>query len=409
MLPIFSCFTLYNDMNIRKKIKLMPGIMAKQGVLILAIASVVGCTTTFTRDSIDYKSSAKAAPLDVPPDLTQLQRENRFAIPETNRGSATASGYTLQQQGLRGAALGEAGAASGGQQVSVSAAAEIRVERQGDLRWLVVQRKPEVLFPIVKEFWEQSGFAIVKEVPEAGIMETDFVENRAKIPQDFIRNTIGKVFDSLYSSGERDKFRTRLERTADGNTEIYISHRGVEEVFVGQFKESTVLTGRNADPVLEAEFLSRLMTRLGIDAAQAKNAVADAKQQPAHAKLLKNADASYVEVNEGFDRSWRRIGLALDRVGFTVEDRDRIQGLYFVRFMDQIVDAQGKSEAEKGFFKRLFSSDPSGKAKEEQRYRVAVKAGDGDTSQIFVFNNSGKPENSPVGEKILSLLNDQLK
>ncbi len=383
--------------------------MVKHGVLVLAMTSLAGCSAISSMmddDKLNYKSAGKAAPLDVPPDLTQLQRENRYAIPETNRGSATASGYTLQQQGLKGFPVNDA--VSGTPAVLTQTSADVRVERQGTLRWLVVQRKPEVLFPLVKEFWQESGFMIIREVPDAGIMETDFVENRAKVPQGFLRNTLGKVFDSLYSTGERDKFLTRLERTADGNTEIYISHRGVEEVLTGQFKEGSSYASRPSDPNLEAEFLSRLLVRLGIDGAQAKNAIADAKPQAAHAKILKNADTSYVEVDEGFDRSWRRIGLALDRVGFTVEDRDRIQGLYFVRYMDQINELQGKAGGEKGFFGRLFSKSPD-KSKDDQRYRVAVKAGEGETSQIFVFNSSGKPENSAVGERILSLLNDQLK
>jgi outer membrane protein assembly factor BamC len=236
-------------------------------------------------------------------------------------------------------------------------------------------------------------------------METDWAENRAKIPQDFIRNTIGKALDSLYSTGERDKFRTRLERGADGSTEIYISHRGMQEQLVGQQKDTTLWTPRPSDPDLEAEFLARLMSRLGVETSRAKATVASVQGQPARAKLVKAAGGGYVEVDEGFDRAWRRVGLALDRVGFTVEDRDRVQGTYFVRYVNPEQDAK---TGDKGFFGKLFSFGSDDAAKSAQRYRVLVK-GSGTASQVTVLNNDGKPEVSATADKILSLLNEQLK
>ncbi|WP_334188551.1 outer membrane protein assembly factor BamC, partial [Noviherbaspirillum sp.] len=187
----------------------------------------------------------------------------------------------------------------------------------------------------------------------------------------------------------------------------YISHRGAQEVLVGQEKESTMWTPRPADPELEAEFLARLMARLGTDSTRAKAVVANAGAQPARAKLVNGSGTGYVEVDEGFDRAWRRVGLALDRVGFTVEDRDRTQGLYFVRYVDQADDATSRA-AEKGFFSKLFSFGGDDKAKAAQRYQVAVK-GNGAVTQVAVLNNEGRPESSQTANRILSLLNEQLK
>jgi outer membrane protein assembly factor BamC len=263
------------------------------------------------------------------------------------------------------------------------------------------------LWPQIKDFWQDLGFLISVESPQSGVMETDWAENRAKIPEDFIRRTIGKALDSLYSTGERDKFRTRLERGPDGTTEIYISHRGAQEVLTGpQQQEGTVWTPRPADPEMEAEFLSRLMARLGVEGTNAKAAVTNAASQPVRAKLVKGNNGGYVEVQENFERAWRRVGLALDRVGFTVEDRDRTQGLYFVRYVDQGQDA--KTTSQKGFFSRLFSGSSDEKSKAAQRYRVAVK-GSGETSQVAVLNNEGRQETSPTADRILSLLSEQLK
>ena len=367
-------------------------------ILALAVAGLAGCSSigsVLEPDRVDYKSAGKAPSLEIPPDLTQLQRDNRYAIPEANRGTATASGYTLQQ-GARPTSTAT---------IAPSGNADMHIERAGSQRWLVVKQTPEQLWPQLKDFWQDSGFLINVELPQSGVMETDWAENRAKIPQDFIRNTLGKALDSLYSTGERDKFRTRLERTADGATEIYISHRGMQEVLVGQQKDSTVWTPRTSDPELEAEFLSRLMSRLGADNARAKATVEAAPLQPIRAKLVKDASGAFVQVDEGFDRAWRRVGLALDRVGFTVEDRDRTEGVYYVRYVDPALDAK---TSDKGFFSKLFSFGSDDKAKSAQRYRVSVKA-NGGTSKVAVLSGEGKPDSSQAADKILSLLNDQLK
>jgi len=383
----------------------------------LALASLAGCGsinssfgTLLEPERIDYKSAStavsKGKSLEVPPDLTQLQRDNRYALPEaTNRGTATASGFNMAQSATASAAPAASTAAT---PVAPRVTDQARVERDGSQRWLVVKMAPEVLWPQVKEFWQDSGFLIASENQEAGVMETDWAENRAKIPEGFLRNTLGKALDSFYSTGERDKFRTRLERTADGNTEVYISHRGAQEVLTGVEKERTVWTPRPPDPELEAEFLSRLMARLGVENTRAKAIVANAAPVDlSRAKLVRAPNGGVVQVDESFERAWRRVGLALDRVGFTVEDRNRSQGVYYVRYVDQNQDANGKV-AQKGFLSRMFSSSKDDKSKQAQRYQIAVKSA-GEGSQVSVLNNEGNPETSKTGDRILALLTEQLK
>lgn len=372
--------------------------LALAGVISLSACTFVG--NVLEPNKIDYKSASKAATisLEVPPDLTQIRRDNRFSVPNSTQGSATASSYNLQ----KGSAAQSTAAVIAPLQVK-----SMRIERDGSQRWLVVNQTPEVLWPQIKDFWQDSGFLINVESQDAGVMETDWAENRAKIPQDIIRNTLGKVLDSLYSTGERDKFRTRLERTADGNVEIYISHRGAQEVLVGSQKDSTVWTPRPNDSGLEAEFLSRLMVRLGADGERAKVAVSSPVESKTRAKLIKTADATYIETDEGFDRSWRRVGLALDRIGFTVEDRDRSQGLYYVRYIDQDIDAKTKGASE-GFFSKLFSFGSSDASKNAKKYRILVN-GKGEISQISIYGNDGKLEASSTADKILNLLSEQLK
>ncbi|MEX1167114.1 MAG: outer membrane protein assembly factor BamC, partial [Hydrogenophaga sp.] len=199
---------------------------ARLSAVSLAVLLASGCTV-LQEDKIDYKSAKRGSTLDVPPDLTQLSRENRYNVP----GVATAS--------ASGQATAQETASINNSTTAVNALGDVRIERAGGQRWLVVKRPADRLWTPVAEFWKDNGFILETEQEKLGIMETDWAENRAKIPQDFIRATIGKVFEGLYSSGERDRFRTRLERGADGTTEIYVSHRGMEEVYTSSSKDQT--------------------------------------------------------------------------------------------------------------------------------------------------------------------------
>jgi outer membrane protein assembly factor BamC len=281
------------------------------------------------------------------------------------------------------------------------------IERSGNQRWLVVNGTPDKLWGQVKDFWQETGFLIKLDLPEAGVMETDWAENRAKIKEDGLRNLLGKVIDSLYSTAERDKFRTRLEPgTVPGTTEIFISHRGMYEIFITEGKDQTRWQPREPDPELEAEMLRRLMVRLGSDQKRADSEIAAARvKQVDRAKLTRGNDgAGTLEVQETFDRAWRRVGLALDRVGFTVEDRDRSKGLYFVRYVDPETDGQKKDD---GFLSKLAFWKGSAPTS-QTRYRIFVKD-NGPLTTVQVLSFEGGVDQSETSKKILSLLYDQLK
>jgi outer membrane protein assembly factor BamC len=282
-----------------------------------------------------------------------------------------------------------------------------RIERAGAQRWLVVQAPPERVWPVVKEFWQESGFLVKIENPEVGVMETEWAENRAKIPDDIVRSVLSKAIDGMYSTSERDKFRTRLERgTQPGTTEIYISHRGVVEVYTNQQQDSTVWQPRPSDPELEAEFLRRLMVRFGVDEVRAKSQIAE-QVKPDRARVVKMQDGTgTLELAEPFDRAWRRVGLALDRVGFTVEDRDRAHGYYFVRYVNPEKDALDTNK-EQGFLSRLIFGKSKTIGPTEQ-YRVLVKDLK-EISEVQVLNKDGAADPSDAARKILGLLHDQLK
>jgi outer membrane protein assembly factor BamC len=291
--------------------------------------------------------------------------------------------------------------------VALTSLSDIRVERTGNQRWLVVKRPADQLWEPVKDFWQESGFLLAQDERNLGIMETDWAENRAKLPQDFIRNSLGKLFDTLYSTSERDKFRTRLERTPAGDTEIYISHRGMVEVYTAGTNTTptsrdtgTIWQPRAADPELEAEFLRRLMVRLGVSQEQSKAVIAAGTTKTISRASTVNGQP-VVLIDEGFDRAWRRVGLSLDRTGFTVEDRDRAQGTYFVRYVEPSTD-----KSEPGFFSKMFGNTP--KTNSPLKYRVVVRS-QNESTVVSVLNATGAPDSSPNAQRIVNVIVEDLK
>jgi outer membrane protein assembly factor BamC len=365
--------------------------------LAAGLGALLGACNSFNpsdmlSQKIDYKSAGTLPSLEIPPDLTTPARDNRYVVPETGKSTATLSGYQAErQEQVRSGA------------VVLPQVERMRVERAGSERWLVVQEPPEKLWPLVKDFWQENGFIIKMEVPEAGVMETDWAENRAKIPQDMIREFLGKMLDSLYSTAERDKFRTRMEPTDGGKaTEVYISHRGMKEVYESNRNvDRTVWQPRDPDPGLEAEFLRRLMVRLGSQEDKARQLAANPTAVEKRAEL----SADTLKLFEPFDRAWRRVGLALDRVGFTVEDRDRQKGLYFVRYADPETE---QKKDDKGVLSRLFSFGSKDSKVKAEQYRVQVKQ-DPAGSEVFVLNKDGGSDSSVTSKRILALLHEQLK
>jgi len=354
-------------------------------LLLLSLTLALGACSVLQGDKVDYKSAGKAPTLEVPPDLTQLSRDNRYAVPGA---PVTASSFQIGQ------------ATSQSLPTGLLTVGDVRIERAGSQRWLVIDRPADKLWEPVKDFWQERGFLLSMDQANLGIMETDWAENRAKIPDDFIRNTLGKVLDSLYSTGERDKFRTRLERNANGGTDIFISHRGMIEVYNSTSKDQTVWQPRAADPELEAEFLRRLMVKLGVTQEQSKALVASGI--PKNSSRVTNVNGQpTVQIDDGFDRAWRRVGLSLDRTNFTVEDRDRSKGIYFVRYVAPVAD-----KSEPGFFGKLFGSSKPDSA--HQKFRVTV-ASQGSQTVVSVQNADGSTAAAADAQRIATVLAEDLK
>ena len=370
----------------------------------LAVAGCGSYEQLTNGESVDYRTQGnKTAPLDVPPDLTQLSRDPRYA-PQGQAVSANALQGSLPAAAVGGGAKPK--------EVAVNAVGDTRIERLGNDRWLSTPLTPEQLWPQLRAFWQERGLALAVDLPEAGVMETEWAENRAKIPQDIIRGTIGKVFDSAYSTGERDKFRTRVERTPTGS-DVFITMRGMVEVYNTLDNTNTIWQPRPADPQLEAEMLGRLLLKLtakplpaaaGASAPSASSLVTSVPPTPPRARMMTGTPTPTLQVDEPFDRAWRRVGVALDRSGFTVEDRDRGQGIYFVRY----VDPKMAGKEEPNFFTKLFMSGKDAEGAKPRRYRVTIKS-DTKASYVTVLDNEGTPAVGEAGDSILAMLLNDLK
>jgi len=342
-------------------------------VLSLAILTIAGCGSIGLESKrVDYKAAAvKAEPLDVPPDLTAPAAEDHYAIPD---GSSAAANYS---DFAKGNISPQARVAS-----VLPVSRTVHWERNGSQRWLVVDDKVENIWPVIVAFWKESGFVIKTENMQSGIIETDWTENRAKIPMEGLRKILGKVIDNLYDSGERDMYHVRLERSKDGNsTEIYLAQYGKEEVLSAD-KNTTKWISRPNDPELEASMLQLLMTKLVGSEAQS-NMQAEVQATggaiPDHTLQTLTNGSKVILLSEPFDRSWRRVGLALEHEGYIVEDKNRANGVYFLHVEEE---AKEKSLLDKlAFWRKEEISKPA-------RYQVTVHESK-EGSEVAANNGNG--------------------
>lgn len=384
--------------------------MVRFGIVVLA-GLLAACSYMPESKKIDYGTATKAPPLDIPPDLTRPTNSTQYSAPNVaSTGTAVFSQVNAKNQGSKNQKVDESVLPEGSRGVA-------RIERQGNQRWLVVSVPEDKAWNMTKAFWQENGFVLKKEDPQTGVMETDWAENRANIPTDAIRGFLGKALGTMYSTPERDMYRTRLEKGAKpGMTEIFISHRGMVEVYVNEGKDQTRWQPRDADPTLEAEMLRRLMFKFdGVSTEEAKQMAAkqaDTPKSQDKARIDTAPDGgAMLVVDDNFDRSWRRVGLALDRVGFTVEDRERASGLYYVRYVDS--DEKGVQEKKEGFWSKLaFWSGKDDKVPTKVQYRINVREQQpgGPTSVVVLApGNTGAADVSPVARQILDLLLQQLR
>lgn len=410
-------------------------------IYFLLTATLVGCDSIpFINNESDYKGASRSKPLEVPPDLTASPVSDAYSIP----GNTSYSSYSQAQDG---------------QEVGVEKVLQspdgVRLERAGAQRWLVVNAPAEKIWPVIREFWTDQGFAVRSEDAQIGVMETEWIDADA-IKKDDSGN-MGEKFDKwldrLSGLADRKKFRTRLDHgEASNTTEIYMTHRSVNaapddgknrvqtqlgEIDTGYRADAKSAPAADArDAELDAELLRRLMVKLGVEEQKSKTILAQAST-PKRASVLKEADGSATLIlNDAFDRAWRRVGLALDRVGFVIEDKDRSNGLFFVRYAD--VDIDDTPKKKKGLFETLkfwgddeketsgatkeakeeksmveklkfWGTDDKQKTNPEKQYRISVADAENAGTKVTVVDKDGGRVKTTTANRIIALMYEQLK
>lgn len=363
------------------------GLTLGLGVLLLSGCSAMN-QMIGNEESVDYKSTVAGDPLSIPPDLTQANRDAHFRAPE---GTATLSQYQQSQQAQQSA---------GGADRVLPTTSGVSVMRDGDIRWLVVDKPAQEVYPKIVDFWGEQGFTLHSQDPRAGLMETDWAENRAKIPEGWIRSALGAVIDQVFDSGERERFRTRVERV-NGKTEVYISHQQMVETPTPDGAAFKWVFGKE-DPGLNAAMLARLMVFLGTDVKNAQNMVAQAEKDSTAAQVTQMPEGqAAISLSEPFDRAWRRVGVAIDSAGFAVEDRNRAEGDYFIRYLDSDT---GEKIEQQNIIGRLFGGKNTAAA---TPYRIHV-VGQGSGSMVTVLDQNGQVQNTDTAKRIISVLSTHM-
>lgn len=387
--------------------------VVRTGLVVALPMALAACSTfDFGQDRIQYETSDSRAPLEIPPDLTSVPGSDRFAVP-----SRPQTVWASQQAQLDAA---QAGNTNQNALVLLPQGEVAKIVREGNNRWIHVNLSPEMVWPIMQDFWTTVGLSLARQDAATGVMETNWAENRAKLPQDIIRATLGRVIDMVYSTGERDQYRARVERSANGGSDIFVTHRAMVEVVksLGGDNETTVWQPGPSDPEMEAEMLTRLAQRINqefnpeaVKKSPAKHEaevekLASYQPENSVSQLEQDAEgvATSIYIKEDFERAWRRVALAVDRMGFTVEDRDRSRGFFLVRYLDQEYEEQKRSE--QGFWSNVFGRDTPVEA---PQYVIYLQRLSDTECRVHVLGPDGKADTTGVAPRILTLLSEQTK
>jgi len=372
------------------RVAMRPGLIVAVALVALLLGACSSVEQYLPDRRADYKRAKSVDTLEIPPDLTSSSIDDTLVVPElAPTGSATFSDYSKER--VDGVNV---------QQNLLPQPDNIKIERDGLDRWLVVNADPQEVWPRVRRFFDDSGFSIDTENPATGVIETGWMEDRADVPEGFLRDFLGKYTNPVYSSKLRDRYRVRVEPgLVAGTTDVYLTHYGVVQVEVGNSASvDYVWQPRPRDADLEAIMMRRLMVFLGTDEDRAVQLLAERPQGSAPRAQIRTSDISeqYLRVDESIARSWRLIGIALDASNFIIEDRDPEGFVYTVRYRDPAAEQSGKSIFSSVAFWR---TDPS-----EVPYEVRLRAVSQTITRVTVHDEDGDVSRSDTARTILESL-----
>ena len=392
-------------------VKIMNDSPIRMLVIALAVLALGACTTfndgnILPDKRVEYKKSRQAEnALEVPPDLSR-DAISQGGVTFTGASPAVTT-YSEYQAARSGAVTGTTGRSN---RSVLPESPKVEARRDGDTRWLVIQAPAESVWDTVLDFWQENGILLVEQDPSAGVMRTAWIENRADIKTDMITNFLRKAVDGLYATGTRDQYRVRLERGGNrGVTELFLTHTGMKEQLVSGVGDTetdqSVWIPSGSDQELEAVMLQKLMAFMGSSEASAGQQLGSTAgtESKSMSTLYTGSGSPYMTVHTDFARSWRLVGIALNRVGFTVEDRNRSGGNYYVRYNDPSDDVE-----DSGWLSSLAFWSSSDDGGESPQYIVNI-SGAGEPTTVTVQNRDGTAAPAQTASRILTLLHEQLR
>jgi outer membrane protein assembly factor BamC len=304
---------------------------------------------------VNYQGDDTIDSLVIPPDLTKPNSQGLFV---ENLG-VTDKGY------------------------KVAEVKNVEVKRDAYRRWLLVDMPPSEVWSLSKEFFRSFGFNIEKENQKIGILETDYLEIDTKVPDKSlgaIRAMLSKALKTQYGLPIADKYRIRIESLDDPNqSEVYLTLTSIGEVVKG---EQRLWQSREKDVELETEMLLNLMVFLGSDRSEAINKIQASNERPESPVSVVKSESGYATLVFPYNKkqAWSYLGWALDELYVDIEDRDAIDGSYYI-----------KVTAEKGFFSKLLSA-----VSPTQTYQLIVKQLDESHSQVIFVDLSEENEQDTI-------------
>ena len=208
----------------------------------------------------------------------------------------------------------------------------------------------------------------------------------------------------------RDRYRTRMERGVEaGTTEIYISHRGAEQTYIGDDAPlgqqddigKMVWQPRPSDPrtrggdALPADALPR-SRRAACDGGRCRGCrrrAPDAFRGPGRRHAVDRARRGLLP-SMAADRCRTR-----PRRFHPSTDRDRSRGLYFLQYASREDGAQNRKS---GWLSRLKFWEDAKADEGVDTYLVRVVGETETTSSIVVLDEEGNPQATPAARRILN-------
>ena len=350
-----------------------------------------GCSTvdnlTDTTNGINYKNNNSIKTLEFPPDLTTPKFDVAFTLPAS--GIVRASKINSKSVDRY----------SGRDLEVLTSSKNMRIGSSGTVRWLDVDAPANSLWPKLRDFWRSLGVNITKDEPRIGIMLTEWAENRAGLPKDWLRQALGKVLQGTFDAGTRDQYRIRVEKIETNKTRIYLTHKGSEKIVT---ETGVGWELRPPKHELEAEMLNRLHAFLQGDKYTAtKNTnESDATQTSSLATLVTEDKRPILQVHESYKKAWARTGVMLERMGLSVESRKQSKGIYGVVYNgDEAIESKG------GFFSNLFKGKQTFLTK-GTAYQIHIRDA-GRLTEVKAMDEEGKPLTADQAKKILARIKQE--